>query len=246
MEADSLYKKRTEKPVKEQVDSLVSSGVISPESRKVLNSLMFLVNIGNYLPLLQFKVACAMHLCNQYGVMAGVSGGNSSGGFATPLAATEYRKSKASSPPPSINLPTDQYAIASACSVSSSVPSYDDKPASANYNNIRYRPYPIYMPKGMYKQMGGPPLAPQSEQSRVITNYEVRATVEGVTGVQFEASWENILGKSSSGKQFQFIERHFKGIGQTKRDLTGATEYERSQIRRQIDSWVRESSKGMS
>jgi hypothetical protein len=244
---DSRQNKNQTKTVREQVDGLISAGVIKPESRKVLNSLMFLTNIGNYIGMLQLKISCAMHMCNQAGILAGVSGGKETNGFAVPLLETQkqYRKSRPSSPPPSSNLPTEMYALLSASDVSSVLPDYEDKPVSASYNHNSYTPYSFYRPKVYYKGLSGPPLAPSFSRSRVITNYEVRSTVEGVIGLKLESSWENILGRSLKGDEYKFMERHFEGRGVPQRDLRGATEYERSQIRRQIDSWVRESSRGM-
>ena len=232
---------------REAARKLVDSGVITAQSSEAIASLMFLTNLQQYLAGLKHRIACAMHICNQYGVMAGLSGGGS-GNTEVPTPLVEcnknYRTSQSSQPPPSVNLPTEPAALGFAASVSVMAPSEDDKSITSTFNNTGYTPFPLYRPKKYYRKLDGPPLAPQKMQSRTITNYQVGTSPEGASGFTLEATWENILAKVNKGSM-PFIKQHFDGIGQRKRDLRGATGYERAQIKRQIDSWVRDSMRGV-
>lgn len=227
--------------------SLVDSGTITPASSAAIQSLMFLSNLQNYLSGLQYRIACAMHICNQSGVLAGLSGGGPDS-TVPPVPLVEckkgYRISQPSQPQPTVNLPTESVALGFAASVSMMPPSEDDKSTTLTFNNTNYTPFPLYRPKKYYRKMDGPPLAPQKMQSRTITNYQVSTSPEGTSGFKLEATWENILAKVNKGSM-PFIKQHFDGVGQPKRDLRGATGYERSQIKRQIDSWVKDSLRGV-
>lgn len=229
------------------VRSLVDSGTITPASSMAMQSLLFLSDLQNYLSGLQYRIACAMHICNQYGVLAGLSGGGPDS-TVQPVPLVEcnknYRTSQSSQPPPSVNLPTEPAALGFAASVSVMAPSEDDKSITSTFNNTGYTPFPLYRPKKYYRKLDGPPLAPQKMQSRTITNYQVGTSPEGASGFTLEATWENILAKVNKGSM-PFIKQHFDGIGQRKRDLRGATGYERAQIKRQIDSWVKDAMRGI-
>jgi hypothetical protein len=69
-----------------------------------------------------------------------------------------------------------------------------------------------------YRLLGGPPLAPRKQFSRVITNYtQSRPIRTGPRRWEVVGAWVNVLSK----KGVPFLTFHFNGIGQKVRDLRG-------------------------
>jgi hypothetical protein len=100
-----------------------------------------------------------------------------------------------------------------------------------------------------YQNKSGPPLAPQGERSRVVSNY---FTVHERSGDLYtvEGYWDNIFSK----KGVPFLHAHFVGLHATyfgatgngrhtvnlpRRDLVGLRAWGREEARRQIDLWAR-------
>lgn len=69
-----------------------------------------------------------------------------------------------------------------------------------------------------YRLLAGPPLAPRGKSSRVISNL-LTEYGKGSTAGTWEAFgyWDQVVSRQGS----QFLQYHFHGIGQKKRDLTG-------------------------
>jgi hypothetical protein len=68
-----------------------------------------------------------------------------------------------------------------------------------------------------YRLLGGPPLAPRKQFSRVITNYTQKPVQVSDTVWEVVGSWVNVLSK----KGVPFLTYHFNGVGQKRRDLRG-------------------------
>ena len=78
----------------ETAKTLLSDGLITPQSQDAVRSLHFLMNIGNYVNLLQYRIACTMAICNKVGILAGQAGGGTDGKYASPMTEKKYRKSR--------------------------------------------------------------------------------------------------------------------------------------------------------
>lgn len=235
----------------ETAKTLLSNGLITPQSQDAVRSLHFLMNIGNYVNLLQYRIACTMAICNKLGIMAGQSGGGPDGKYSSPLEKTSdrYRRSAVPGTVPTTNLPSSLIALASQAQVNFAAPSSEDSTAYSEVRNVGYFPNPTGRSRAFYKTLNGPPLAPQGEQSRVVTNYVVAIDPEGETGFSAQGKWSNVKEVGKYGEE-NILNRHFElGVGgktkKIKRDLRGATQYEDDQIKRQIQIWVMETARDL-
>jgi len=231
----------------ETAKTLVSDGLITPQSQDAARSLHFLMNIGNYVNLLQYRIACTMAICNKVGILAGQAGGGTDGKYSSPMVETKYRKSRRSMGAPTVNLPSSLMALASQAQVNYAAPSPEDTTSYAEVRNVGYFPSSTGRSHAFYRTMNGPPLAPQEEQSRVVTNYVVAIDPEGDTGFSAQGKWSNVKEGGKKG-EYNILDLHFQtGVGRTKikRDLRGATQYEDDQIKRQIQIWVMETARDL-
>jgi hypothetical protein len=85
-----------------------------------------------------------------------------------------------------------------------------------------------------YRLLGGPPLAPRKQFSRVITNYQQKPAQISDTVWEVVGSWVNVL----SVKGVPFLTFHFNGIGQKRRDLRGIRPDGVSRIRETAHLWM--------
>jgi hypothetical protein len=84
-----------------------------------------------------------------------------------------------------------------------------------------------------YRLLGGPPLAPRKQFSRVITNYHQDARQIGPKVWEVVGAWINVLSK----KGVPFLTFHFNGIGQKRRDLRGVRPAGIAAIRETVRNW---------
>jgi hypothetical protein len=86
-----------------------------------------------------------------------------------------------------------------------------------------------------YRLLGGPPLAPRKQFSRVITNYMQSFGQISTRTWQVVGAWINVL----SVKGVPFLRFHFDGVGhQWKRDLRGIRPEGRERIRATARAWM--------
>jgi hypothetical protein len=85
-----------------------------------------------------------------------------------------------------------------------------------------------------YRLLGGPPLAPRKQFSRVITNYTQKPVQVSDTVWEVVGSWVNVL----SRKGVPFLTFHFNGVGQKRRDLRGIRPSGISAIRETAKNWM--------
>lgn len=247
---DSTTKPAEAKPkvtASEAAKSMLTDGIITSGSQDAIRSLHFLSNIGNYVNLLQYRIACTMAVCNKLGVLGGQSGGGD-GKYSTPLEPTakKYRFSRKGTAP-TVNLPSSLVALASQAQVNYSAPSPDDDSAYTEVRNVGYFPSSTGRSVAFYRTQKGPPLAPQEDQSRTVTNYVVAIDPEGDTGFSAQGKWQNVK-EGQKKAEYNILDLHFdRGVGRDKikRDLRGATQYDMDQIRRQIHIWVMETARDL-
>jgi hypothetical protein len=232
---------------KETARNLVQEKLITSQSEDAIRSLQFLANIGNYVNQLQYRLACTMFVCNKLGIMACRTGGGKNDKTSSIMQETQYRKSKSPSGEPTVNMPSSVIALSSQAQVNFAAPGPDDTTAVSEVRHVGYSPYVTGRKLSFYRQFSGPPLAPQNEQSRVVTNYVVSIKSESETGFTAEGKWSQVKELGKYGEQ-NILDRHFdSGVGEKKttRDLRGATQYEMDQIKRQIDLWVKETARNL-
>jgi hypothetical protein len=85
-----------------------------------------------------------------------------------------------------------------------------------------------------YRLLGGPPLAPRRQFSRVITNYKQDVIQIGPKVWEVIGSWVNVLSK----KGVPFLHYHFDGVGQKRRDLRGIRPAGMEAIRATARKWM--------
>lgn len=232
----------TEPPPVEKADSLgkqraaeaVSSGVVPLASQSALQNLFDVLNFTLHTGSLRYRLGAAMMICNAKGIMAGRGGGNMNGAELPP---TKYRKSATPGAAPNDNLPTSLMALRSEASMTEAPPEYGDSQLAMVSRSAEYNPSPKFAEWSEYAEYTGPPLAPQNMLSRVITNYGV--SFDGSdTDIRIECGWDGIFGYDDKGNDYAFLEDHFEGRGETKRDLRGYTDYEVRQSERQVMAWM--------
>jgi hypothetical protein len=88
-----------------------------------------------------------------------------------------------------------------------------------------------------YRILGGPPLAPRDQFSRVITNFKTTYTGPpyGIPNWQVIGAWEEVV----STKGVSFLRYHFEGIGQAKRDLRGVRPSGMTKATEALGNWAR-------
>lgn len=231
------------------VDQAKTDGVINETSQMALNNLFNVLNCEKFGSELQYRVSAVAMICNKAGILAGMAGGNdkSKNGQLEP---TNYRQSKESTGMPTASLPVSLTALQSQASISKAAPKYGDSELVSVSRSTSYHPQPIRADYNTYREKTGPPLAPRSEQSRVITNYGVSISGGGIE-FQAECGWDDIYNIDKNGQQFEFLEELFEGRpgangkkGMPARDLRGATTYEFDQFERQIKAWFDKVSTG--
>ena len=85
-----------------------------------------------------------------------------------------------------------------------------------------------------YRKLGGPPLAPRKQFSRVITNYMQRYGQTSATTWEVIGAWINVLSK----KGVPFLRFHFDGEGRLPtRDLRGIRPWGMEKIRSASRAW---------
>jgi hypothetical protein len=85
-----------------------------------------------------------------------------------------------------------------------------------------------------YRLLGGPPLAPRKQFSRVITNYQQEVVQVSDTVWEVVGAWINVLSK----KGVPFLTFHFNGVGQKRRDLRGIRPDGMTRIRETAHNWM--------
>lgn len=85
-----------------------------------------------------------------------------------------------------------------------------------------------------YRTLTGPPLAPRREESRVITNLVTRSGRTGTTW-HAEAAWADVVSEDG----IPFLDAHFEGRKQKRRDLRGVRPWGIAEARRLLRAYVR-------
>lgn len=85
-----------------------------------------------------------------------------------------------------------------------------------------------------YRKLGGPPLAPRRQSSRVITNYRLEPFTEGPTRFGVRGFWFEVV----DAKGRKFLHYHFDGKGQKRRDLRGIRPEGRARLRKAFIAWA--------
>lgn len=227
--------KQTKPEAKDTARQAVADRVISGGSELAMASLLRLIELPIVMPSLAPRLAATMMVCNKVGILAGQAGGDAGGGHLEP---TKYRESEGSASPPSSNLPTDLESLTSAAMIVAAADEYGESKAADIFRSPMMMADPVFRPKSYYKRQPGPPLAPFKDKSRVITNYVVESDSSPGT-VSLSGSWQSIMSVSKKGQAISFMESHFEGKGQHRRDLRGATSYDKEQVRLQVMAWVR-------
>lgn len=228
--------KQTKPEAKDTARQAVADRVISGGSELAMASLLRLIELPIVMPSLAPRLAAAMMVCNKVGILAGQAGGDTGGVLAETN--RHYRISQDPGSPPSSNLPTDLESLTSAAMIVAAADEYGESKAADIFRSPMMMADPVFRPKSYYKRQTGPPLAPFKDKSRVITNYVVESDSSPGT-VSLSGSWQNIMSVSKKGQAISFMESHFEGKGQQRRDLRGATNYDKEQVRLQVMAWVR-------
>jgi hypothetical protein len=86
-----------------------------------------------------------------------------------------------------------------------------------------------------YRRLAGPPLAPRGKQSRVVTNL-LTEYGRGSQAGTWEAFgyWDQVFSRGG----MPFLQYHFHGIGQKKRDLTGVRPEGVLAARKRAVNWI--------
>lgn len=219
---------------RQKAQQAVSSGSVNPSSEFALQHLFDVLNFAMHTGSLRYRLGAAMMICNAKGIMAGRGGGNMNGSELPP---TKYRKSATPGAAPSDNLPTSLMALRGEATMTEAPPEYGDSQLAMVSRSSAYNPTPKFADWSEYAEYTGPPLAPQGMLSRVITNYGV--SFDGSDqDIRIECGWDGIFGYDDKGNDYAFLEDHFEGRGETKRDLRGYTDYEVHQAERQIMAWM--------
>lgn len=224
----------------------VNKKVVSPMSEHGLASLMRLTELPNQMNLLGHRLAATMMITNRTGIMAGLSGANENG---NPLKATseKYRTSQPSAGMPTADLPRDRSALMSEAMLTVAPAEYGESKLSSVSRSGQYNASPVDSSRSYYAKLTGPPLAPHSELSRVITNYEVGINAS-IGNLQLVGQWTGIVGfNKKTNSEEEFLSKHFEGKGGRfpKRDLRGATKWDARQISNQIRAWIDEVAQGV-
>lgn len=219
---------------KERAAAAVTKGIVSPLSESMLRNLFDVLNYPMHTVSLRYRLAAAMMICNTKGIMAGRQGGNEKGAEMPP---TKYRKSATPSAAPTENLPTSLSALRADATMTDAPPEYGDSQVAMVSRSAQYNPTPIFADFAEYAEYEGPPLAPRGILSRTITNYGVSDDGSD-QDVRLECGWDGVFGYDDNGNETAFLEKHFEGDGETKRDLRGYTDYEVAQAMRQVLAWM--------
>jgi hypothetical protein len=88
-----------------------------------------------------------------------------------------------------------------------------------------------------YQLLGGPPLAPRDQFSRVITNLKTTYTSPSHGARQWAviAAWDEVVNRKGQ----RFLHYHFDGIGQKRRDLRGIRPAGVAKAREALRNWAR-------
>lgn len=89
-----------------------------------------------------------------------------------------------------------------------------------------------------YRLLGGPPLAPRGQFSRVITNFKTTHTDPSAGAKQWQVIgfWDDVVSK----KDVHFLPYHFKGTAKLpKRDIRGVRPNSMIKVRDSLRNWIR-------
>lgn len=154
---------------------------------------------------------------NRRGVLAGTDGEG------RPMAPVTYRPARPGSKP--VKLTVEQ-RLGQKPGMRKGRPSRIGSGVERNNNNLT---------TAEYRLLGGPPLAPRKQFSRVITNYAQSREVEIRKGVwEMIGGWRDVL----STKGVPFLTYHFNGVGQKRRDLRGLRPEGMARIKRSLKAWM--------
>jgi hypothetical protein len=88
-----------------------------------------------------------------------------------------------------------------------------------------------------YRLLGGPPLAPRDQFSRVITNLKTTFTSPALGASYWSVigAWDQVV----DVKGMPFLWRHFNGIGVPRRDLRGVRPNGQEEANEALQNWAR-------
>ncbi|CAB5237944.1 hypothetical protein UFOVP142_35 [uncultured Caudovirales phage] len=233
---------------KETAKKAIQSGVITSQSEASYASLIRLMELPSQTAFVAQRIAAVMTICNRDGILSGHTGGNQGG---VPMEKTSYRQSRQAGSRPTADLPVDYSTLLSQAQITVAPPSYGESDMAMISRPPGYNPAPQLRDMSYYKKMTGPPLAPDFERSRVITNYEVEIS-SSLGTASLTGKWTGIQAINRKTKEvFEFLEKLFEGVklpsGKVQipqRDLRGATDYENAQVLRQVKAWVEGTAEG--
>jgi hypothetical protein len=210
--------------------SAMNEGRIDANAFEIISRLHRLSNMQLFMPMLKYRLAATAMICNKLGILGGQAGSDNAQPALKPTS-EKYRKSDKPKGAPTVNLSFDLSALQSEAQVTQAPPQYGDSVLFTGFKNYAFDGSPQDNPRSHYKNMTGPPTAPQYENSRVITNYAVYGSDES-NGFSLECGWEAI----SSEREPNYFEEKLISP-ENLRDLRGATQYDRDQLDRQVLAW---------
>lgn len=208
-----------------------ASGRIDSQAYEILNMLYRLTNMQLFMPQLKYRLAATAMICNKLGILGGQAGSDNPAG-STELEPTskKYRESEDAKGPPTTDLPYSTASLQAQAQLNVAEPNYGESELFLGYRGAAFDSSPKDSSRENYKDKTGPPTAPDYENSRVITNYVVYGSEE-TNGFTLNCGWEGIV----SAQNGNFLDKLFdpsKG-----RVLSGPTEYDKTQLSRQVMAW---------
>lgn len=210
--------------------SAMNDGRIDANAFEIINRLHRLSNMQLFMPMLKYRLAATVMICNKLGILGGQAGSDN-GEPVLKETNKKYRNSKEPEGAPTVALSYDLAALQSQAQITQTPPQYGDSVLFTGFKNYDFDGSPQDKPRSFYKNLTGPPTAPQYENSRVITNYAVYGSDES-NGFSLECGWEAITSEREPG----FFEEKLIATGNL-RDLRGATQYDLDQLDRQVLAW---------
>jgi hypothetical protein len=228
---DPVKQEEQPQPESAAARSAMNEGRIDANAFEIINRLHRLSNIQFFMPMLKYRLAATVMICNKLGILGGQAGSENPSPILEKTNEKRYRKSEDPKGAPTVNLSYDLAALQTEAQVTQAPPQYGDSVLFTGFKNYSYDDAPITNSRSYYKNLTGPPTAPRYENSHVITNYVVYGSDES-NGFSLECGWEGIR----SEKNPDFFEEDLIAP-ENLRNLRGATQYDVDQIDRQVLAW---------
>lgn len=205
------------------------SGRIDSRAFDIINMLYRISNMQMFMPQLKYRLAATAMICNKLGILGGQAGSENPEPVLAATDEKKYRKSQDPKGPPTVNLPYDTSTLQAMSEIDVAEPNYGESELFLGYKNSGFDDSPRPSAHSRYKNEEGPPTAPFYQHSRVITNYVVYGSEE-TNGFTLNCGWEGILSEKGYFLP-QLIDS--KNV----RNLRGLTEYDKTQLSRQVMAW---------